>query len=73
VRKDVPGVVVGHGHRQPVYPCPVLDIIEDRTDAFVVKVGSEGEHRRLHQGNRLSIRGLAIKAIRVTMSGRPGL
>jgi hypothetical protein len=73
VRKEVPGVVVGDGHRQAVHPCPVLDVIEHPTSALVAKIGGEGEHRRLHQGNRLSIRGLTIKALRVTMSGCPGL
>src|SRR5215218_144650 len=56
MRKDVPGVMVGDGHRQPVYPCSVLDIIEHSTCTLVTKVGGEGEHRRLHQGISLYFR-----------------
>jgi len=73
VRKEVPGVVVGDGHRQAVYPYPALDIIKHRTHALVAKVGGEGEHRRLHRGNRLYFKGLAIKASRVMRSGRLAL
>src|SRR5215210_2595224 len=45
VRKDVPGVVVGDGHRKPVHPRLVSDVIQDRTYTLIAKVGGKGEYR----------------------------
>src|SRR5215210_1859718 len=38
VGEDIPGVVVGDGHRKPVYPRSVSDIIEHRIYALVAEV-----------------------------------
>jgi hypothetical protein len=44
VGKEIPGVVVGDRHRQPVYSRPFLEVAEDYLEPLVVKVGSEREH-----------------------------
>src|SRR5215210_1280615 len=55
VGKEVAGIVIGYRHRQPVYPCSLLDVPEDRIESLVVKVGGKREHRCLH-GARLYTR-----------------
>jgi hypothetical protein len=40
--------MIGDCHRQPVYPCPVLEVAEHRVEPLVVKIGGEREQRRLH-------------------------
>jgi hypothetical protein len=60
VWKDVPGAMVGDRHRQPIYPRPLLDVVENCVEALIVKVGGEREHRCLH-GARLYIWSDAIK------------
>src|SRR3712207_3518057 len=60
VRKEVPGVVVGDRHGQPVYARPFLEIAENRVEPLVVKVGGKREHRCLH-GTSLYTRSNTIK------------
>jgi hypothetical protein len=48
MRKEIPRVMIGDRHRQPVYPCPVVEIAEHRFEPFVMKIGGKREQRCLH-------------------------
>jgi hypothetical protein len=49
VRKEVPRVMISDRHRQPVYPCPALNVVEYGFEPLVIEIGGKREQRCLHR------------------------